>query len=54
MVVLAGSLAVGLGAPVVVLWVALGVVALGSAATVAQRVTSAARQASGRDLRAAH
>ncbi len=53
-VVLAGSLAVGLGAPMVVLWVALGMVALGSATTVAQRVAGAARQASDRDLRAAH
>lgn len=40
---LAGTLAVGLGAPQWVLWVALGVVAVGSAVTVWQRVAAAHR-----------
>ncbi|WP_199711044.1 phosphatidylinositol phosphate synthase [Tessaracoccus antarcticus] len=40
---LAGVLAFGLGMPVWVLWVSLGVVALGSAVTVLQRVSAAHR-----------
>ncbi|HMR49319.1 MAG TPA: CDP-alcohol phosphatidyltransferase family protein [Arachnia sp.] len=42
---LAGVLAVGLGAPEWALWLALGVVALGSAVTVGQRIAAAARAA---------
>lgn len=42
-VALAGTLAVGLGAPGWVLWVALGAVAAGSAVTVVQRVAAAHR-----------
>lgn len=42
-VALAGTLAVGLGAPGWVLWVALGVVAVGSAITVVQRIAAAHR-----------
>lgn len=46
-VALAGTFAVGLGAPTVVLTVALAVVALGSAVTVGQRVAAAVRGAAG-------
>ena len=42
-VVLAGALAVGLGAPVGALWVALAIVVLGSSITVSQRVVAAHR-----------
>ncbi len=40
---LAGTLAVGLGAPTAVLWLALGVVSVASTITVAQRVAAAHR-----------
>ena len=42
-VTLAGTLAVGLGAPTWVLWLALGVVASASAVTIGQRVAAAHR-----------
>ena len=42
LVSLAGVFAVGLGAPVAVLWVGLGLVAVGSAFTVGQRIRAAA------------
>ncbi|QXT62419.1 phosphatidylinositol phosphate synthase [Tessaracoccus palaemonis] len=46
-VALAGTFAVGLGAPTAVLTVALGIVAAGSAVTVGQRITAAVRGAAG-------
>ncbi len=52
-VALAGTLAVGLGAPQWCLWVALALVAVGSGITVVQRVAAAHRQSLEVDLGAA-
>ncbi|MGV8845018.1 phosphatidylinositol phosphate synthase [Tessaracoccus sp.] len=46
-VALGGTLAVGLGAPTWALWAALGLVAMGSAITVGQRVAAAHRASQG-------
>ena len=48
-VTLTGTLAVGLGAPGWLLWVALGLVAAGSAVTVGQRIAAARRASAGSD-----
>lgn len=50
-IALLGTLAVGLGAPVVVLQVALGLVAAGSAVTALQRIAAALRAARGEQPR---